>query len=50
MSTFPPGSPDAIANGCVCPILINGPEIPADQLLTAPDCVLHQHDAGDQRQ
>lgn len=50
MSPFTPGSGDAIANGCVCPVLINGPEVPADQLLTAPDCPLHQHDTGEPRQ
>lgn len=36
-----PGSASAVAQGCLCPVLINGPVTPADQLLTAPDCPLH---------
>jgi hypothetical protein len=37
-----PGSAAAVAQGCLCPTLINGPVTPADQLLTAPDCPVHR--------
>ncbi|MFC4947359.1 hypothetical protein [Pseudonocardia sp. GCM10023141] len=36
-----PGSAAAVDQGCLCPVLINGPSTPANQLLTAPDCPMH---------
>jgi hypothetical protein len=36
-----PGSAAATEHGCLCPVLINGPGTPSDNLLIAPDCALH---------
>lgn len=36
-----PGSASAVAQGCLCPVLINGPVTPVEELLTAPDCPMH---------
>jgi hypothetical protein len=37
-----PGSPDAGARGCRCPVVINLPVVAGENVLIAPDCPLHR--------
>lgn len=37
----PPGPESAVDEGCLCPVLINGPGTPPEQRLVAPDCDVH---------
>lgn len=36
-----PGTSEAVEWGCRCSVLLNGPNVPVEQRLTAPDCPLH---------